>query len=486
MSEVIKKNPYKPIHIGIALAILIGIVLLPNPDGLSIAGHRMLGVLAFAVYIWISEAMPFPVSGIAITFLMIMLLGLSPEKGVSGKLLGTGKAIPMAMSGFVNSGWVLVAAGLFLAEAVRFTGLDRRIAVNILRVVGTEPKKIIGGMIIAGFLLSFIIPSIAARAAALIPVALGLITALKVDKKSAFAKQIMLVTGFTAAITGGTVLTAGAPNPFTVGLLASQLNHTITWLDWFIYAGPFTVVLGIIMYVLVITMNKFEKLEGGEALIAKYMTELGPMTSKEKRIGWIFAFTILLWGTEHTHHIDANTITVFAALLIFLTQVATWKEMSDRVGWGTLVLFGAGITIGEVLLKTGAAAWAANAALGHMGLQSMSAAMILATISVPIIVIRVAFSSIVALAAIVVPTMLGLLTNFNNPDIPIWSVTLISSFLVYFSFLLPVNTPATLLTYSTGTYEQSDMLKIGIPLTLLGLGAYILFVNTYWHWLGLI
>jgi anion transporter len=315
---------------------------------------------------------------------------------------------------------------------------------------------------------------------------MGLIKAFKVDLKSVFARQLMLVTGIVAPITALTVLTAGAPNPFTVGLLSSQLHHVVTWTDWLIYAGPFSVALGLVAYVLVITMNKFERLPGGSELIEQYMAEIGPMTAKEQRIGGIFLITIVLWGTENWHHVDATTITVFATLLIFLTQVATWKEMSARVQWGTLVLFGVGISIGEVLLKTGAAAWGAQATLGNLGLESMSPETMLAVIAVPLILLRLCFASIVALGALSVPTIMGLLGSFHNPDISVWGVTLVSSFLVYFSFLLPVNTPATLLTYATDTYELRDMLKLGIPLTILGLLVYVLFSYTYWHWIGII
>jgi len=486
MSEIEKKSPFKPVHIVIGTACMFAIAFMPQLAGLSSAGQKMLAILAFAVYVWITEAMPYPVSAIAICFSMIMFIGLSPAKGTTGVALGTTKAIPLAMSGFINSGWVLVAAGMFLAEAVRFTGLDKRIALNILRIVGTEPRKIIAGIMIAAYILAFIIPSIAARAAALIPISMGLINAFGVDLRSVFARQLMLVTGIIAPITALLVLTAGAPNPYTVGLLNTQLNHTVTWSQWLIYAGPFSIALGLIAYILVISMNKFEALPGGPALIQKYMVEIGPMTPKEKRIGLIFVVTIILWGSEHWHHIDANTITVFATLLLFLTRVATWKEMSNRVQWGTLVLFGVGISIGEVLLHTGAAAWGAKATLGSLGLQSMSPPMMLAVIAVPIVVLRLAFSSIVALGALTVPTIMGLLVSFNDPNISVWGVTLISSFLVYFSFILPVNTPATLLTYATDTYELKDMIKLGIPLTILGLLTYVLFANTYWHWMGII
>ncbi|WP_036665007.1 SLC13 family permease [Paludibacterium yongneupense] len=477
---------YKPTHLMIAIAIMAMVFLLPPVVGLPVSAQRILGVLAFAVYVWVSEAMPYPVSAIAITFLMIMCLGTAP--GHEGHLLGTAKAIPMAMSGFINSGWVLVAAGLFLAEAVRSVGLDRRIALRILRVVGTKPCAIIGGIVIANYLLAFIIPSIAARAAAVVPISMGLIKALNIDYKSAFARQLMVVTGIMSHITAIFVLTGGAPNPFTVSQLNTALGINITWMQWFIWFGPFAICLGILFFLLVVGLNKFEPLKGGKQLVEQLVHEMGPMSVDEKKIAWIFSLTIVLWCTENLHHIDANTVTVFAVLLLFMPYigVATWKQLSSKVEWGTLILFGVGISIGEVLFKTGAAAWVAKTTLGGLGLEHMSPFGMVAAMAVPLVVMRMAFASDVAMAALVIPTLLGLFSSFHIPGLPIGGLTMVTSFCVYYSFILPVNTPAAMMAYATGTFELKDMFKVGIPLTVLGIALFLLFVKTYWHWVGLV
>src|SRR5690242_8077114 len=76
-----------------AIAVLIAILLLPTPAGLPIAGHRMLAILAFAVILWMTEAVDYAVSAILIAALMAFLLGLSPSTANPKVLLGTSAAL---------------------------------------------------------------------------------------------------------------------------------------------------------------------------------------------------------------------------------------------------------------------------------------------------------------------------------------------------------------------------------------------------------
>ena len=108
-----------------AVAALVVILLLPTPAGLPVAGHRMLAILAFAVIIWMTEAIDYAVSAIVIAVLMAFLLGLAPSVANPKVLLGTSGALTLAFSGFANTALVLVAAALFLAAAMTVTGLDK-------------------------------------------------------------------------------------------------------------------------------------------------------------------------------------------------------------------------------------------------------------------------------------------------------------------------------------------------------------------------
>src|SRR6185437_5023277 len=141
-----------------AFAALVAILLLPVPADLPVAGHRMLAILAFAVILWMTEAVDYAVSAILIAALMAFLLGLAPNVANPKLLLGTGGALTLAFSGFANTALVLVAAALFLAAAMTATGLDKRIALNILSRVGTDTRHVVIGTILVGFVIAFMVP----------------------------------------------------------------------------------------------------------------------------------------------------------------------------------------------------------------------------------------------------------------------------------------------------------------------------------------
>jgi di/tricarboxylate transporter len=101
------------------------------------------------------------------------------------------------------------------------------------------------------------------------------------------------------------------------------------------------------------------------------------------------------------------------------------------------------------------------------------------------VLIRFAFSSVMSAAVTVVPTVLGLLLSFNNPNLPIWGILLASCYLVYFSFVIPVNAPHVLLPYSTNTFEIKDTIRMGIPFTVAGVLVIVLLSCTYWRWIGM-
>src|SRR5690349_7637919 len=92
----------------LAVAVLAVILLLPTPEGLPVAGHRMLAILGFAVIVWMTEAIDYAVSAIVIAALMALLLGLAPSVANPKVLMGTSAALGLAFSGFSNTALVLV------------------------------------------------------------------------------------------------------------------------------------------------------------------------------------------------------------------------------------------------------------------------------------------------------------------------------------------------------------------------------------------
>ncbi|MDB5964744.1 MAG: uncharacterized protein JWQ72_1244, partial [Polaromonas sp.] len=116
-----------------ALAALLLVVSMPSPPGLPPAGQMMLGILAFAVIVWMTEALDYAVSAVITGALMIFLLAHVPDAASpAGASMGTSAALGLALSGFSNSAVALVAAACFIAAGMTATGLDRRIALLVL------------------------------------------------------------------------------------------------------------------------------------------------------------------------------------------------------------------------------------------------------------------------------------------------------------------------------------------------------------------
>jgi len=219
-------NLVKKIGLIVALAALFAIVLMPAPLGLPQAGQVMLGILAFAVIVWMTEALDYAVSSVVIGALMIFLLAYAPDVAKpAGADMGTGAALGLALSGFANSAVALVAAACFIAAAMTATGLDRRIALVVLSKVDARTNHIVMGAMIVGFLLSFIVPSTTARVACLVPIMMGFILAFKVEKRSRFAGLLVITAAQTASVWNIGIKTAAAQNMVAIGFMGAA--HTM-------------------------------------------------------------------------------------------------------------------------------------------------------------------------------------------------------------------------------------------------------------------
>ena len=100
MTQTAASGRSKLQNIGLVLSfiILLAILAIPTPETLSTAGHRMIGVLVFAIILWMTSAVSYPVSATIITAITALLLGFAPDIANPSKMLGTSKALTMAIS----------------------------------------------------------------------------------------------------------------------------------------------------------------------------------------------------------------------------------------------------------------------------------------------------------------------------------------------------------------------------------------------------
>lgn len=474
-----------------AFAALLLIINLPSAAGLPQSGQMMLGILAFAVIVWMTEALDYAVSALVIGALMVGLLAISPVPGkdAAGVWMGTQAALPYALGGFSNSAVVLVAAACFIAAAMTATRLDQRIALQVLAHVPARAKHVAMGAILVGFLLSFIVPSATARVACLMPIMLGFLTAFGADRRSKFAALVVITAAQTASVWNIGIKTAAAQNMVAVGFIEKQFGQSITWGEWFIAGAPFSIVLTVLLYFVMTRMLKpeMDHIAGGREAIRRQLDALGPMTPKQGKLLGITLVLLGFWATEGVlHKVDTTTSTIVAVALMLMPRlgVMNWKESQKGFPWGTVLLFAIGIAMGAALLKTQAAPWLAKLIVEHLGLANATAFAIFMLLALFLIVIHLGFASATGLASTMIPIIISVLQAVETPGINPIGLTMLLQFVVSFGFILPVNSPQGMVAYGTDTFDIKDYVRTGLVLTAAATALLVVFALTYWPWMG--
>lgn len=496
---------FKPLWFILSFVALIAVLLMPTPASLPFMGKAALAILAFAVILWVTEAVTYPVSATIIVGLIILLLGFSPVQNLTqalgnpqsggavlkgDDLFGTGNALKLAFSGFSTSAVALVAAALFLATAMQVTNLHKRLALLVLSFVGNKTKNIVIGAILVSIILAFFVPSATARAGAVVPILLGMIAAFGAVKNSKLAALLIITAVQAVSIWNIGIKTAAAQNIVAINFINDQLGHDVSWGEWFLYAAPWSIIMSIVLYFVMLKVIPPEQdaIEGGTELVKQQLAELGPVKPTEWRLIIISLLLLVFWSTEKVlHPIDSSSITLIALAMMLTPKIGVmnWKEVESRIPWGTIIVFGVGISLGNVLLKTTAAQWLSDQTFGLMGLKGMPIVATIALISLFNILIHLGFASATSLASALIPVFISLTSTLSLGDNAIGFV-LIQQFVISFGFLLPVSSPQSMLAYGTETFTVKDFLKAGIPITIVGYILVVIMSMTYWKWLGLL
>ncbi|MCS5517139.1 anion permease [Pseudomonas qingdaonensis] len=360
----------------LGIVALVCVLLLPLPADLPVAGHRVLAILAFAVVIWITEAVSYEASAIMITSLLAFLLGTAPTLADPSVIYGSSAAaVSMALTGFANPALALVVGALFIAAAMTHTRLDRRIALVTLNRVGVSTRRILLGAMVVIILLSLVVPSATARSACVVPIMMGVIAAFGVNKRSNIAAGIMIIVAQGTSIWNIGIQTAAAQNLLTVGFMDKMLGARVSWIDWLIAGAPWALIMSVVLIVLVLRMlpreRQHSRRQGGGG---RAVAGAGADERAQKRLLGVSMLLLLAWATEgKLHHFDTTSTTYAGLVLLLLPRfgVMTWKDVQARIPWGTVIVFGVGISLGTTLLTTQAGQWLGGQVVANTGLDQL-------------------------------------------------------------------------------------------------------------------
>jgi anion transporter len=481
----------KKLAILLASFLVFGVVaMLPTPAGLTTSGQAALGVLAMVIIIWISECVSPAASAIVLTGAAVLgLIGTTLPGSTTP--LGSAQALNLMLAGFSSSAAILVAMALFLAVALKHTGLDKRIALLIMNAVGVSPARLLIGAMLVGFVLALFIPSATARVGAVIPIMVGIIAALGMPINSRLGAALMIVTAQICSIFNMGIKTAAAQNLISLDFMQKTFGYTFTWGQWFIYALPFTVLMSVTLFALTLLILRptVDQPEAARVRIREQLRELGPLSAAETRLIVVAAGLLVLWSTEGwLHPLDTTTTTQLGIALLLMPRIGVmnWSQAEKLVPWGTVVLFAAGISLGLLLSKTGAATWLAGVSLGQLGLATKPLWIIVVALSIFSVVLHLGFASATGLASTLIPIVIAFSETLPASRETMFGIVFVQSMVVSFGFILPPNAPQNMLCIATGAFDTSQFFKVGILITIVGLLLIALLSVTYWPLLGVL
>lgn len=457
-----KSNRSKAQNVGLVLGPLLffSIIFFLSPPGMPKEAVAVLASTAWIATWWITEAIPIP----ATSLLPIILFPL------------TGAVEGGVTSAYADNTIFLFLGGFFIAIAMEKWNLHRRIALNIILLVGTSTQRIILGFMVAtGFLSMWI--SNTATAMMMMPIGIAVIahvnTTLNIQnaKDSKFGKAIMLGIAYAASIGGVGTLIGTPPNTIFAGVVRKLYGIDISFATWMLFGVPIAVVLlfAVWFYLVKIAFPMdMKELPGGREVIQDQRTDLGKMSTEEKFVAAVFVFAAVFWVTRTfipleiiQTRVNDTTIAIMAAVLLFILpskkavegNILSWKDATN-MPWGILLLFGGGLAIADGFKESGLALYIGEQLTFLQGANLIVVILVVVTL----VLFLTEITSNTATATMMFPIMASFAAAINVHP---YGLMIAAGVAASCAFMLPVATPPNAVVFGSGYLKITDMVKAG-------------------------
>ena len=445
-----------------------------NPEGLNPQANAILASTIWIAIWWITEAIP-----IAVTALLPIIL--FPLTG--------GLGLTETTASFGHKYIFLYIGGFIIAIAMEKWNLHRRIALNVINIIGVNVEKIILGFMIATAFLSMWISN-TATSVMMLPIAIAIVTQLKdnpdtiEDENLNFGKVLMLAIAYSASLGGVATLIGTPPNLILAGVVEETFGYEITFAQWFQFGFPISTVLLFLCWKYLTNFAfKFKQktFPGGRAEISRQLNALGKISYEEKLVAGVFTLTAFAWISRSfllqpvLPEIDDTIIAMIGAIIIFLLpaknkkrSLLKWDE-AVKLPWGILLLFGGGMALAAGFKDSGLALWIGT----QMTLLDGVSLFLLVFILIASVNFLTEITSNLAITAMLLPILYPMAMTIDvHPFILMVSATVAASC----AFMLPVATPPNAVVFGSGYLRIPDMVRVGIWMNILSIILLTLFV----------
>lgn len=470
------------------------LLLLPMPS-LSPEAHRLAAVLGLVLIYWVGEPIPIPATAILGPILCV-LLGVAKSSEV--------------FAPFAHPIIFLFIGSFMLAEAMKAHRLDYRISLNILTLpwVGSSYLRVFLAIAVIPTVLSMWI-SDSATTAMIYPITAGIVAAVSHLSGGARTRRFnvgLLLTIAYAALIGGIGTPVGTPpNLIGIGMIDKLAGVKIPFFLWMVMAIPIMIAMFITMLVYMYLAHRppEKEISGLKEFIRKRKSELGPWTPGQKNTLCAFVIAVFLWvlpGIVATlfglssgvykfldAHLHEEVVSLIAVLILFFTPTdwkkrrftLSWNE-AVSIDWGTILLFGGGLTLGGLMFSTKLADALGAVIIQFTGVSTLWGITAVAT-ALAIMITEV--TSNTATANMLVPLMISVARAAGVSAVPpAIGVCLGASM----AFMLPVSTPSNAIIYGSGKVPITSMIRAGVILDIISFLIILMGLRILCPLLGLV
>ena len=464
------RSTHQKVGLWLGPAIAVSMLAAGPPDSLTVAAWNTAAMGMLMAVWWATEAVP-----IAVTAMLPL---------VFFPLLGVADFAESAAP-FANKVIFLFLGGFVVALAMQRWDLHRRIALHVLQHTGGNGQSLIGGFMLSSALLSMWVMN-TSTTMMLLPIAVSIIAVIHstVDglsdrEKSDFQYALLLGVAYAATIGGMATLVGTAPNAMMAAFVLENYDKQIDFARWMMVGLPLAAMLlplsWLVLTRLAFRVN-FKNSSEGRAHLKQLMTDMGRITTPEKRVAvvfvslataWIFRpFLVRLPGLEG---LDDSGIAMAGAVSLFLIpsgdksdpMLIRWLHI-EKLPWSILLLFGGGLSLAGAVSKTGLAAWIGGS-LQQVGALPVP---VLVVIVATMIIFLTELTSNIATTATFMPVVGAIAIEASiDPIVLLVPVTFAASC----AFMLPVATPPNAIVFGSGLLTIPKMARAGLLLNLIGI-----------------
>ncbi len=488
-------------RIGLVLGAILFVLVLatPAPAGMGVEAHRMAAVVLLMATWWITEATHIAVTAL-IPVAAFPLLGIMPSADVAPH--------------YTNHLIFLYIGGFIIALAMEKWNLHRRVALATISRVGTRPKYLVLGFMLATAFLSMWVSN-TATTMMMLPVAMAVVQQVSdsalVDGRAeaetparvrnAFGLVLLLGVAYSASI-GGVATIVGTPtNVALLGFLAERFpeNPAVSFLDWSLVGLPVACLFLPIAWLFLcrfggpVSLSRI-RFTASQSVINEERRRLGPMSRPEKIVAvascsvaglWVFrnpiqagALTIPGWSSlfPHASFLHDATVSILIAVILCVIPVngmkglqwkgrqeffvMDWDTIQTGLPWGIVILFGGGFALAAGMQETGLAQWMGSLLAGMKGTPLW----VVFPLACLLAVVLTEMTSNVATVLMICPVLTEAAIELGiNPYLVLIPATIMASF----AFMLPVATPPNAVVFSSGWITIPQMFRAGVALDLI-------------------